>query len=55
VASRWAVKEALRKAIGRKNLVFNEINIIKDKNGRIYHIQANQTYQSKVLRTKISF
>lgn len=30
LASRWAVKEALNKAIGRKELHFNEILITKD-------------------------
>lgn len=33
VASRWAVKEATVKAIGRRELVFSEINIFKDEHG----------------------
>lgn len=33
VASRWAVKEAAVKALGRRNLIFNEMKIIKDEHG----------------------
>ena len=43
MASRWAVKEALAKAIGRKELTFNQINIIKDRYGNPLIIQANRT------------
>lgn len=33
VASRWAVKEAAVKAVGRRELVFSELKIIKDEHG----------------------
>jgi phosphopantetheinyl transferase (holo-ACP synthase) len=33
LASRWAIKEALNKAIGRKELVFNEIYIAEGREG----------------------
>ncbi len=33
VASRWAVKEAAVKAVGRRELIFNELKVRKDEHG----------------------
>lgn len=41
VASRWAVKEATVKALGRKELVFSDLKIIKDQTGKVPLIQVN--------------
>lgn len=54
VASRWAVKEALAKAIGRKELTFNQINIIKDSHGKPSNTQAGHSSPSKATTTNAS-
>lgn len=50
LASRWAVKEALNKAIGRKELHFSEIRIAKDDEGTCSPIQALLWPSSREMR-----
>ena len=54
LAGRFAAKEAVFKALGNKNLIFKEVEILNDKEGRPHCLILNGRAKNKEVYVSIS-